>query len=141
MSACKGPLNCYAESRCVFGCESAVPSSQPETPAKPTLSAFLCSCGKVVDGTKACERNDCEWPRPKEKNYRRLLEESDLPIELAVEIADLVDKAQFATTPLTMPRMDEILLACGEMTAGEQRAVKAALGWFIRRVDGGNDAK
>lgn len=32
---------------------------------------------------------------------------------------------------MKMPTNSEILLACGEMTAGELRAVKAALQWFI----------
>ena len=40
-----------------------------------------------------------------------------------------------ATAKLEMPRMDEILLACGEMTASERRCVRTALEWFIRRVD------
>ena len=91
--------------------------------------------------------------RCEEKNYRRLLEESNLPIELAVEIANaldaVIDRERLAnmradqaeealaatqSATLQMPRTDEILLACGEMKASELRAVKAALGWFIRRA-------
>lgn len=34
---------------------------------------------------------------------------------------------------LKMPTTGEILLACGEMTTNELRAVKAVLGWFIQR--------
>lgn len=41
-----------------------------------------------------------------------------------------------ATARLSMPKQDEILLACGELNASELRAVKAALGWFIRRNGG-----
>lgn len=31
----------------------------------------------------------------------------------------------------TMPRSEEIRLACGELTAGEMRTAKAVLQWFI----------
>lgn len=46
--------------------------------------------------------------------------------------------AHSATAPLKMPSMDEIQLACGELTAGEKRTVRAVLGWFIRRVASSN---
>ena len=39
--------------------------------------------------------------------------------------------------PLKMPRMDEVQMACGNLSAGEFRAVKAALEWFVRRHKNG----
>jgi hypothetical protein len=42
---------------------------------------------------------------------------------------------------LTIPKQADILLACGEMTASELRAAKAALTWFIARSSGNEEPK
>lgn len=62
------------------------PSPQPESAAKAPL-IFCDVCGKPWP----CQPSS---PAPAEKNFRRLLEESDLPIELAVEIADRIDQLE-----------------------------------------------
>jgi hypothetical protein len=84
-----------------------------------------------------------EWPEPGKLRTTALVPVDfarQLERELAIERAKngmlvAANRDRLLSARLTMPRMDEILLACGEMTAGEQRAVKAALGWFIRRAD------
>ena len=78
-------------------------------------------------------------PGKEERNatLRELIAEISQPLWRAAANArlDELEAAQSATAKLEMPRMDEILLACGEMTASERRCVRTALEWFIRRVD------
>jgi hypothetical protein len=53
---------------------------------------------------------------------------------LVYECLDTVEAA-LSERGLKLPTRAEMLLACGEMTAPEQRAAMAALTWFINRAN------
>ena len=80
---------------------------------------------------------ECVWEWAQQ--LERELAESDNDRLRAIGLYDSC-KAELAetmaATRLKMPTQGEILLACGEMTTKELRAVKAVLGWFISRADG-----
>ena len=94
---------------------------------------YVCTCGYVDRdtpnpaslnanaGNNFCRACGCHFPPDND--------------EMACRAWEICCEAQSANAKLEMPRMDEILLACGEMTASERRCVRTALEWFIRRSE------
>ena len=130
------------------------PSQLSPAPAAPSekdgeSTASRCpSCGQQMRGTDWVDRMLADNARLEQELTQACLERDSARNVLARAIsnerlanmrADQAEEAreaaQSAAAPLKMPTAAEIRLAAGELTAEEMRAVKAVLGWFIRRAD------
>lgn len=62
--------------------------------------------------------------------------ENPSPCAMAGHCIGVLPSALSAIGRIDVPNTSEILLACGEMKPRELRAVKAALAWFVGRLNG-----